>query len=179
MGIWKRRKKETGEEYKETLPSEQTAETDTSGGSASEIAGVQGKSKNSEQEIAVPATHEEQYPIHDDVSSGVILYGKKVSGLFKKGFWGIVSILILPPICVFAFGITIVAFMLIFPLLGVVLAAAIPIVFATLSIFLIVLPVIFPLLILFILITGKGRLLIGSEGKWLGLEIFGKNYSLR
>jgi len=41
------------------------------------------------------------------------------------------------------------------------------------------LPILFPLLIIFLLITGKGRLLIGSEGKWFGLEMFGKSYTLK
>jgi len=80
---------------------------------------------------------------------------------------------------VFAFGILVIIGMLIFPLLAVVLVASVPVVFVTLSIFAIALPILFPLLIIFLLITGKGRLLIGSEGKWFGLEMFGKSYSLK
>ena len=89
------------------------------------------------------------------------------------------SILILPPILVFAFSIIVIIFMLIFPLLAVVLVTSVPVVFVTLFVFLIALPVVFPLLVVFLLITGKGRLLIGSEGKWFGLEMFGKSYSLK
>ena len=122
---------------------------------------------------------ESSQAVQEDLSSGVILYGKKVSGVFGKGFWGIFSIAILPPILVFAFGILVIVCMLIFPLLAVVLVTSVPVVFATLTIMVIALPILFPLLIIFLLITGKGRLLIGSEGKWFGLEMFGKSYSLK
>lgn len=122
---------------------------------------------------------ESSQAVQEDLSSGVILYGKKVSGVFGKGFWGIFSIAILPPILVFAFGILVIICMLIFPLLAVVLVTSVPVVFVTLSILVIALPILFPLLIIFLLITGKGRLLIGSEGKWFGLEMFGKSYSLK
>ena len=44
----------------------------------------------------------------EDLSGGVILYGEKVSGVFRKGFWGIFSIIILPPVLVFAFGILVI-----------------------------------------------------------------------
>lgn len=122
---------------------------------------------------------ESSQAVQEDLTSGVILYGKKVSGVFGKGFWGICSIAILPPILVFAFGILVIICMLIFPLLAVVLVTSVPVVFATLTILVIALPILFPLLIIFLLITGKGRLLIGSEGKWFGLEMFGKSYSLK
>jgi len=115
----------------------------------------------------------------EDLSGGVILYGKKISGSFGKAFWGILSILILPPITVFAMCLLVIVSMLILPLLGVAFVATIPAVLVTLSIFLIVLPVLFPLFTLFVLITGKGRLLIGSDGKWFGIEMFGKSYSLK
>ncbi|MDO8142929.1 MAG: hypothetical protein Q6358_15635, partial [Candidatus Brocadiales bacterium] len=69
--------------------------------------------------------------------------------------------------------------MLVFPLLAVMLVASVPVIFVTLSIFAIALPIVFPLLIIFLFITGKGRLLIGSEGKWFGLEMFGKSYTLK
>lgn len=122
---------------------------------------------------------ESSQAVREDLSSGVILYGKKVSGVFGKGFWGIFSIAILPPILVFAFGILVIICMLIFPLLAVVLVTSVPVVFVTLFIMVLALPILFPLLIIFLLITGKGRLLIGSEGKWFGLEILGKSYTLK
>lgn len=115
----------------------------------------------------------------EDMNSGVILFGKKISGFMGKVFWGTLSIAILPPLFAFAFGILTIVFMLIFPILGVALVASIPVVLVTLFIFLIAIPILFPLLVVFLLITGKGKLLIGSEGKWIGIEIFGKSYSLK
>ncbi|TLD42624.1 MAG: hypothetical protein JETT_1078 [Candidatus Jettenia ecosi] len=115
----------------------------------------------------------------EDMNSGVILLGKKISGFMGKVFWGALSIAILPPLFAFTFGILTIVFMLIFPILGVILVASIPVVLVTLFIFLIAIPILFPLLVVFVLITGKGKLLIGSEGKWIGIEIFGKSYSLK
>lgn len=115
----------------------------------------------------------------EDMNSGVILFGKKISGFMGKVFWGALSIAILPPLFAFAFGILTIVFMLIFPILGVTLVASIPVVLITLFIFFIAVPILFPLLVLFLLITGKGKLLIASEGKWIGIEIFGKSYSLK
>ncbi|MCF6158782.1 MAG: hypothetical protein E3K32_09460 [wastewater metagenome] len=117
--------------------------------------------------------------VRDDKDSGVILFGRKISGFVGKGFWSALSIAVLPPLFSFAFGILIIVFMLIFPLLGAILVASVPVVLVTLFIFFIAIPVLFPLLILFLLITGKGRLVIGSEGKWVGIELFGKNYSIK
>ena len=170
MAIWKRKKKK--EESEDNLQNEEIKETSVDDGS-------------SVTALETPPAEEqpkEEYPISEtkaDVSSGVILYGKRISGVFGKGFWGIFSILILPPILVFAFSILVIIFMLVFPLLAVVLVASVPVVFVTLAVFLIALPVVFPLLVLFLLITGKGRLLIGSEGKSFGLEMFGKSYTLK
>jgi hypothetical protein len=161
MAIWKRKKKV--KESEDNFQKEEITEISVS--NASSV---------SEQslEVEVPEIAPE------DMSSGVILYGKKVSGFFKKGFWGIISIMVLPPVLVFAFSILVVICMLIFPLLAVVLVSSVPVVFVTLFIFFIALPILFPLLVLFLLITGKGRLSIGSEGKWFNLELFGKSYSI-
>lgn len=114
-----------------------------------------------------------------DIGDGVILRGKKITGYFGKGLWGFLSILILPPVLTFALSVLIIVAALVFPLLAVVLIALMIIVMVTLSIFLIALPVLFPLLVLFLLITDKGRLLIASEGKWFAIELFGKKYTLQ
>lgn len=114
-----------------------------------------------------------------DSGEGVILHGKKITGYFRKTVWGFLSILILPPVLTFALGVLIIVAALVFPLLAVVLAALMIIVMVTLSILLIALPVVFPLLILFLLIAGKGRLLIASEEKWFAIELFGKKYTLK
>lgn len=117
--------------------------------------------------------------ISDDSGDGVILRGKKITGYFRKVVWGFLSILILPPVLTFALSILIIVAALVFPLLAVVLIALMIIVMVTLSIFLIALPVLFPLLILFLLIAGKGRMLIASEEKWFAIELFGKKYTLK
>ncbi|MCF6156096.1 MAG: hypothetical protein E3K36_12815 [Candidatus Brocadia sp.] len=180
MAIWKRKKK--AKESEENLPKEgigETSEGDVPSDTIIEIPTTKEQPKQEETVSEKIPEIEISPTVQEDLSSGVILYGKKISGFLGKGFWGILSILIMPPILVFALSILVIVFMLIFPLLAVVLVASVPAVFVTLSIFIIALPVLFPLLVLFLLITGKGRLLIGSEGKWFGIEMFGKSYSLK
>ncbi|HHT9110304.1 MAG TPA: hypothetical protein ACFYDZ_03985 [Candidatus Brocadiaceae bacterium] len=180
MALWKRKKKtqETSEELQKTKVSESQKNTDASADTpVYETVTV-------EQTKQIVAETEKSFEsinamIQDDMHSGVILCGKKVSGFFAKSFWGALSIMILPPIIIFALGVLVIVSMLIIPLFGVIFAASVPAVLVTLSIFLIALPILFPLLVLFILITGKGRLIIGSEGKWFGVEMFGKSYSLK
>ncbi|MFN3531691.1 MAG: hypothetical protein ACK41Q_04140 [Candidatus Brocadia sp.] len=180
MAIWKRKKKT--KESEESLQKEGTGETSAGDVSPVTILETPVTKEQPKQEEPVP----EKLPgvgtfetVPEDLSSGLIVYGKKVSGFFGKCFWGILSIAIMPPILVFALSILVIVFMLVFPLLAVVLVASVPAVFVTLSIFIIALPVLLPLLVLFLLITGKGRLLIGSEGKWFGIEMFGKSYFLK
>jgi hypothetical protein len=180
MALWKRKKKaKDAEDTAQKVGTEEISETDVSFVTATEATSTKEEPKPEEPVSEKPSVSESSQVAQEDLSIGVILYGKKVSGVFKKGFWGIFSIAILPPVFIFAFGILVIICMLIFPLLAVVLVTSVPVVFVTLSIFAIALPILFPLLIIFLLITGKGRLLIGSEGKWFGLEMFGKTYSLK
>ncbi|HHT9113675.1 MAG: hypothetical protein HZA47_11155 [Planctomycetes bacterium] len=175
MALWKRKKKaKESEDTAQKAETEEISETDVSFVTATEAT-----STKEEPVSEKPSVSEGTEVVQEGLSSGVILCGKKVSGVFKKGFWGIFSIAILPPVFIFAFGILVIVCMLIFPLLAVVLVTSVPVVFVTLSIFAIALPILFPLLIIFLLITGKGRLLIGSEGNWFGLEMFGKSYTLK
>jgi len=174
MALWKKGKKvKDAQDAAQKVGSEEISETDVSFVTATEIPPTKEEPLQEEQ------VSESSQAVQEDLSGGVIMYGEKVSGVFRKGFWGIFSIIILPPVLVFAFGILVIIGMLIFPLLAVVLVASVPVVFVTLSILFIALPILFPLLIIFLLVTGKGRLLIGSEGKWFGLEMFGKSYSLK
>ncbi|OHB94295.1 MAG: hypothetical protein A2Z58_06660 [Planctomycetes bacterium RIFCSPHIGHO2_12_42_15] len=174
MALWKKGKKvKDAQDAAQKVGSEEISETDVSFVTATEIPPTKEEPLQEEQ------VSESSQAVQEDLSGGVIMYGEKVSGVFRKGFWGIFSIIILPPVLVFAFGILVIIGMLIFPLLAVVLVTSVPVVFVTLSILVIALPILFPLLIIFLLITGKGRLLIGSEGKWFGLEMFGKSYSLK
>ena len=174
MALWKKGKKvKDAQDAAQKVGSEEISETDVSFVTATEIPPTKEEPMQEEQ------ISESSQAVQEDLSGGVIMYGEKVSGVFRKGFWGIFSIIILPPVLVFAFGILVIIGMLIFPLLAVVLVASVPVVFVTLSIMVIALPILFPLLIIFLLVTDKGKLLIGSEGKWFGLEMFGKSYSLK
>jgi hypothetical protein len=181
MALWKRKKKaKDAEDTTQKEGAYETSEADVSVVTATEATSTKEEPKPAEPITEKPPeTEAPQAVVQEELHSGVILYGKKVSGVFGKGFWGIFSIAILPPVFIFAFGILVIVCMLVFPLLAVVLVTSVPVVFVTLSIFAIALPILFPLLIIFLLITGKGRLLIGSEGKWFGLEMFGKSYTLK
>lgn len=181
MAIWKRKKKEKMPE--ENLQKKGALEI--SGGNVSSVvAGEEttAKEQPAKQEELIPEKTPEYKvcePADECLFGGVVVCEKRISGFFGKGFWGVLSVLILPPVLAFALCILVVMFMLIFPLLAVILVALIPAVFVTLSILIIALPILFPLLILYLLITGKGRLLIASEGKWFGIEMFGKSYTLK
>lgn len=178
MALWKRKKKTKGAE--ENIQNEAVAETpETDVSFETEVPPVKEEPKAEEPVSEKPSEFETPQAVQEDLSGGVVLNGKKISGVFGKGFWGIFSIIILPPVFVFAIGIIIIVCMLVFPLLAVMLVASVPVVFVTLSIFAIAIPILFPLLVIFLLITGKGRLLIGSEGKWFRLEMFGKSYTLQ
>ncbi len=180
MAFWKKKKKgeESGDSAQKEISANTSADTVTPSGEAAVKAPPaveQPKEAVVEKLPEAPA----RKTAREKATGGVFFYGKRISGFFGKGFWGILSILILPPVFIFAFGLLFIVCMLVFPLLAVVLVALVPVVFVTLAIFLIAIPVVFPLLVLFLLITGKGRLLIGTEGKWLGLEMFGKNFFLK
>ena len=178
MALWKRKKKRSSEDViqKDEITESREGSVSPTGTETSPSEAQPGQ----EGVISEKMPEFESYDkAREDLSSGVILYGKKISSSFGKAFWGILSILILPPITVFAMCLLVIVSMLILPLLGVAFVATIPAVLVTLAIFLIVLPVLFPLFTLFILITGKGRLLIGSDGKWFGIEMFGKSYSVK
>lgn len=186
MAFWKRKKKEresqdnlqdkevvNGEEdkaFSATVVEESMVKTDTKQESPVSEISLEGMAD-------VPSVTDVSNV--SDIGDGVILRGKKITGYFGKGLWGFLSILILPPVLTFALSILIIVAALVFPLLAVVLTASMIIVMVTLSIFLIALPVLFPLLILFLLIAGKGRMLIASEEKWFAIELFGKKYTLK
>lgn len=182
MAIWKRilKKKESEEQLqKQSAPEDAT--TDIPPVTTEEVATAKEQTKQESPTLEKPPEdRERELSLEvESVSGGVIVFEKKISGFFGKGFWGILSVLILPPVLVFALSILVIVCMLVFPLMAVVLMALIPAVFVTLTILIIALPVLLPLLILFLLVTGKGKLLIGSEGMWFGIEMFGKSYSLK
>lgn len=185
MAIWKRKKKKQEEEKVDDTAQPEikteviSEENGTLTPPIAETSTLEEERVSEETGFEEPLSPEIEIRPQDDLSSGVILRGKKISGKFKKGFWGLISIFVLPPVLMFAFGILVIVFMLIFPILAVILVTSVPVVFVTLSVLIIAFPVIFPLLVVFLLITGKGRLLIASEGRWIGIEMFGKSYSLK
>ena len=146
---------------------------------ANPIAGSTTSEEVALEETGIEELSEVTFLPREDLRSGVILRDKQISGKFGRVFWGLISIFVLPPVLMFAFGILIIVCMLIFPIMAVILVTAVPVVFVTLSVLIIAFPVVFPLLVLFLLITGKGRLLVASEGRWFGIEMFGKSYSLK
>lgn len=184
MAIWKRKlkKKDSEEELqKESAPEGVTTDIAANIAPAATEETISAKEQPDKEEPVPEKPPEDSVRVGrgEYMTGGVVILEKKITGFFGKGFWGILSVLILPPVLVFALSILVIVCMLVFPLMAVVLMALIPAVFVTLTILIIALPVLFPLLILFLLVTGKGRLLIGSEGKWLGIEMFGKSYSLK
>lgn len=186
MAFWKRKKKEKDSQEnlqdKEVVNGEEDKEFSLA---AVEDSVVKADTKQESPVSEIPLEGIADVPSITDVSDagddgeGVIIRGKKITGSFRKIVWGFLSILILPPVLTFALSVFIIVAALVFPLLAVVLTALMIIVMVTLSIFLIALPVLFPLLILFLLIAGKGRLLIASEEKWFAIELFGKKYTLK
>ena len=99
MALWKRKKKtqETSEELQKKEVSASQKNTDASAGTPVH------ETVTVEQTRQVVAESEKSLEsinamIQEDMHSGVILYGKKVSGFFTKSFWGALSIMILPPI---------------------------------------------------------------------------------
>ncbi|HJW87091.1 MAG TPA: hypothetical protein VJ440_10700 [Candidatus Brocadiaceae bacterium] len=186
MAFWKRKKKE--KEPQDNLQDKEVVngeEDKAFSPAAVEDSVVNADTKQEPPVSEIPLEGMADVPSVTDINDvsdsgdGVILRGKKITGYFRKIVWGFLSILILPPVLTFALSILIIVAALVFPLLAVVLTALMIIVMVTLSIFLIALPVVFPLLILFLLIAGKGRLLIASEGKWFAIELFGKKYTLK
>ncbi|MDR4508530.1 MAG: hypothetical protein MRJ65_09910 [Candidatus Brocadiaceae bacterium] len=180
MGIWKRKKKRKEEDSQEgVLEESKNEEVSVNAVTVVETPETTEPPEQMEPVSGEPKLFEDKNNIQEDLSSGVILRGKKISGFWGKGFWGILSIMVLPPVLMFGMGILAIIFALIFPLLAIVLIALIPVVFVTLSVFIVAIPVFLPLLVLFLLITGKGRLLIGSEDRWFGIEMLGKRYSIK
>ncbi|MEB2307979.1 MAG: hypothetical protein OZ917_01560 [Candidatus Brocadiaceae bacterium] len=182
MAIWKRKWKKKGSEeslQKEVVPEEIRLGIPPESSGEEPLTKEQPKNKEPDPEQPPEGKDRESgVEFERYMHGGVIVGDRKISGFFVKGFWGVLSIFVLPPVLIFPLSILVIVCMLVFPLMAIALIALIPAVFVTLFILIIALPVFFPLLILFLLITGKGRLLIGSEGKWFSIEMFGKRYTL-
>ena len=92
---------------------------------------------------------------------GIYISDKKITGGFTKFGISLLSLILLP--WILAFGISIVAIvsMIVFP----VAMSLFPIFLVSLFVLVIVAPLIMPLLIIYLLVTERGKLLINSEGK--------------
>lgn len=116
----------------------------------------------------VPAEEEEEgrekyHYEYEEVESpgGIYISDKKITGGFTKFGISLLSLVLLP--WILAFGISIVAIvsMIVFP----VAMSLFPIFLVSLFVLVIVAPLIMPLLIIYLLVTERGKLLINSEGK--------------
>ncbi|MCQ4574610.1 MAG: hypothetical protein NOU37_05125 [Candidatus Brocadiales bacterium] len=116
----------------------------------------------------IPAEEEEEgrekyHYEYEEVESpgGIYISDKKITGGFTKFGISLLSLVLLP--WILAFGISIVAIvsMIVFP----VAMSLFPIFLVSLFVLVIVAPLIMPLLIIYLLVTERGKLLINSEGK--------------
>ena len=85
----KKKKEKDAEDTAQKVVTEEISETDVSFVTATEATSTKEEPKPEEPVSEKPSVSESSQVAQEDLSSGVILYGKKVSGVFKKGFWGI------------------------------------------------------------------------------------------
>lgn len=111
----------------------------------------------------------------DYTKEGVFLFGSKIEGKFSKVLFSLFAIILLPPTFLFGIALLVCVFMLLYPLIAFIAFAIFPTVVLSLFILMALLPVLFPLAIIFLLITGKGKMSIYSEGKFLLLKLFNWN----
>lgn len=121
-------------------------------------------------ERAAPPEEKEEYEYEEEeVESpgGVFISDKKIRGGFKKFGISLLSLFLLP--WILSFGIAIVACvsLIVFP----VAPSLFPIFLVALFVLAIVAPVVMPLLIIYFLVTERGKLLINSEGKRFSINL--------
>ncbi len=108
--------------------------------------------------------YEEEYePEEEETLGGVYISDTKVRGGFKIFWMSILSLVLLPWILCFGISIVALVSLIFFP----IAMSLFPIFLVGLFVLVIVAPVVLPLLIIYLLITERGKLLINSEGKWL------------
>ncbi|MEK6738924.1 MAG: hypothetical protein AABY74_09690, partial [Planctomycetota bacterium] len=124
MAFWKRKKKE--KESQDNLQDKEVVNAEEDKAFSAEVIEKTVVNEETKQELPVSEILPEaktDEPTVSEISEGVILRGKKINGIFGKGLWGTLSILILPPVLAFALSILIVVAALTFPLMAVVLVA--------------------------------------------------------
>ncbi|MFQ5862160.1 MAG: hypothetical protein ACE5IC_03460, partial [Candidatus Brocadiales bacterium] len=107
--------------------------------------------------------YEEAYEEEEEVETpgGVFISDRKIRGGFKKFGISLLSLFLLPWILAFGIALVACASLIIFP----AILSLFPIFLVALFVLAIVAPVIMPLLIIYFLVTERGKLLINSEGK--------------
>jgi hypothetical protein len=119
--------------------------------------------KSSYEEGPEEAAEEEEE--EEETPGGVFISDEKIKGGFKIFGISLLSIFLLP--WILSFGIAVVALisLVVFP----IALSLFPIFLVGLFILVVVAPLIMPLLIIYLLITERGKLLINSEGRLLWL----------
>ncbi|MHC4277249.1 MAG: hypothetical protein ACYSWY_07390 [Planctomycetota bacterium] len=111
---------------------------------------------------------EEEYE-EEESPGGVFISGKKIRGGFKIFGITLLSIFLLPWILSFGISIVVIVSLIVFP----IVLSLFPIFLVALFVLVIVAPLVMPILIIYFLITERGRLLINSEGNffWVDLSV--------
>ncbi|HHT9126258.1 MAG TPA: hypothetical protein ACFYD6_10635 [Candidatus Brocadiia bacterium] len=104
--------------------------------------------------------------------SGVIIFDRKIDGVLSKFYTGLFSIILLPPLLLFAAALAIGVALLIFPLASIALLSTFPVILFSLVILGIALPVGGPIIIIYLLITEKGKLSIWPSNGIIRLRFF-------
>lgn len=124
------------------------------------------------EETIVEAEKDQQEEYDDYADSGVFIFGKKIEGQFQKVFYTILTITLIPPTFLFGIALLVCIFLLLFPLVTIIMIAVFPATIFSFFILMAVLPAIFPAILIFLLITEKGKLSAFAEGKLLILKLY-------
>lgn len=100
----------------------------------------------------------------EETENGVFIFDRKVEGFLGKFYTGLFSIILLPPLLLFAAALAIGVALLIFPLASIALLSTFPLILFSLLILVISLPVGGPIIIIYLLMTEKGKLSIWPRG---------------
>ncbi|MFQ5956486.1 MAG: hypothetical protein ACE5KK_01800 [Candidatus Brocadiales bacterium] len=114
-----------------------------------------------EKEVEYEEEEEAEYP------GGVFISDRKIRGGFKKFGISLLSIFLLPWILSFGIAVVALVFLIVFP----VALSLFPIFLVTLLVLAIIAPLILPILIIYFLVTERGKLLINSEGKRFSISL--------
>jgi hypothetical protein len=105
---------------------------------------------------------------------GVFIFDRKAEGFLGKFYTGLFSIILLPPLLLFAAALAIGVALLLFPLASIALLSTFPIILFSLLILVVALPVGGPLIIIYLLFTEKGELSIWPKDGIIKLHFFRK-----